>query len=293
MKNVHKYIMYVGISIMVLMILINIFFHEILTAVTHVLGLCITFIQFTIPFLPIFFSSLLMYSVGLLTFNLIRTYFYKSNLRISQILPSKLYNLSLKLNIEKRIVLFDDQRPRAFCLGVLQPKIYISTSIVRIMNTKELEAILLHEKYHLNKNHNLFLVVFSFINNLFIFFPFINDLYKKYIVKKEIEADMSALNSLRDRAILISSFKKLLIYDALQCPSLSYISSYLNDSSLEIRIKEIIGQHPTYSKLETKSIIISIFSFLILACTVFYPVKIIHAHNDTHQSVMCLEKNSS
>ena len=165
--------------------------------------------------------------------------------------------------------------------------------MVHIMNIKELEAILLHEKYHLNKNHNLFFVVLSFINNLFLFFPFINDLYKKYIVKKEIEADKSALNTLSDRAILISSFKKLLIYDALQCPSLSYVSSYSNDSSLEIRIKEIIGQHPTYSKLETKNIIISIFSFFILAGTVFYPVKIIHAHNDTHQPVMCLEKKNS
>lgn len=282
--------MYVGISIMVL---INAFFHEILTAVTHVLGLCVTFIQFTIPFLPIIFSSLLMYSVGVLTLNLIKTYFYRSKLQISQILPSKLYKLSLKLNIEKRIVLFDDQKPRAFCLGVLQPKIYISTAIVRIMNIKELEAILLHETYHLSKKHNLFLLVFSFINNLFLFFPFINDIYKKYMMKKEIEADKSALNKLGDSSILVSSFRKLLTFDALQYPSLSYISSYSNDSSLEIRIKEIIGQHPTYSKLETKSIIISLFSFFILAGTVFYPVKITHAHNDTHQPVMCLEKKNS
>ena len=278
---------------MVLMILINAFFHEILTTVTHVLGLCVTFIQFTIPFLPIIFSSLLMYSVGVLTLNLIKTYFYRSKLQISPILPSKLYKLSLKLNIEKRVVLFDDQTPRAFCLGVLQPKIYISTSIARIMNTKELEAILLHETHHLSKNHNLFLLVFSFINNLFLFFPFINDMYKKYVMKKEIEADRSALNNLGDSTILISTFKKLLNYDAFQYPTLSYVSSYSNDSSLEMRIKEIIGHPPTYNKLETKSIIISLFSFLILAGTVFYPVKITHAHNDTHQPVMCLEKKNS
>lgn len=271
----------------------NVFFHEILTAVTHVLGLCVTFIQFTIPFLPIIFSFLLIYSVGLLTFNLMKTYFYKSKLRISQILPSKLYNLLLKLKVEKKIVLFDDPKPQAFCLGIVHPKIYISTSLIRIMNIKELEAILLHEKYHLNKNHNLFLVIFSLINNLFLFFPFINDLYKRYMVKKEIEADRSTLNILNDRFILISSFKKLLTHDALQYPSLSYISSYSNDSSLEMRIKEIIGLHPPYSKLEKRNIIISLLSFFILTGIVLYPVTITHAHNNTHQTDICLEKNSS
>ncbi len=278
---------------MIVVFFFNLLFHEIVTAVTHVLGLCVTFIQFTIPFLPIIFLLLLLYSFGLLIINYIKTYLYKKSLQISYLLSLDIYDLSLKHNLRDRIVLFEDSQPKAFCLGILHPKIYLSTALVSIMDTKELEVIFLHEKYHLIQNDNLFLFVFSFVNNFLLLFPFMNDLFKKYLEKLEVDADRSAVNYLNDSSVLISSFKKLLNYRSLEFPSISYISSYSNYPTIEIRIRAAIDNNVSYTNFEKNNLIISFISLLILIVAIFYPIKITHAHNDVHQPVMCLEKQNT
>ena len=73
----------------------------------------------------------------------------------------------------------------AFCLGFFRPKIYLSTGLTKLMNGPELEAIILHEKYHLLKRDNIFLTAVNFIKQLFLPFPILADLLDNLIKTKE------------------------------------------------------------------------------------------------------------
>ena len=73
------------------------------------------------------------------------------------------------LGLHNKVTLLDQTKPLAFCLGVLNPKIYISTGLVEMMNSEELKVIMKHEKYHLDNRDSLVFIVATIIESLFPF----------------------------------------------------------------------------------------------------------------------------
>src|SRR3989344_8033418 len=64
-----------------------------------------------------------------------------------------------KLGLNSRVIVVHSGKPFAFCFGVRQPNIYLSTKLTEILSAQELEVVLLHEKYHLEHRDTLTLMV--------------------------------------------------------------------------------------------------------------------------------------
>lgn len=91
---------------------------------------------------------------------------------------------------ETSIIPFEDIRLKsAFALGLIRPKIYISTGLIGELTENELISVTLHEIYHVENKDPLKLFMLSFIKDLFFFMPLGRYLSDIFYRTKELAAD--------------------------------------------------------------------------------------------------------
>lgn len=200
-----------------------------------------------------------------------------------------LYSLLKKLSLEKIVMVIDSEKPFAFCIGIHQQRIYISTALTKIMNTNELEAILLHEKYHLLKKDSLILFIASVLKTVFPFFPIISDLLAHYKINREIEADNYAVRKLENSATVISVLRKFLSFPSPVIANATAIADY---STLEPRINALTRKNCSVRQFRKVNVIISILSFTLLAFLIITPVHAVAMQMPNDTTMLCLQDDA-
>lgn len=119
--------------------------------------------------------------------------------------------LSAALSLRGRIDLAQRPDPVAFCYGWLKPRICVSAGMLARLDRQELQALLLHEQYHLLHRDPLKTAMSRVLAGAFFFLPLMRGLQQQYMVAKEIEADRHVINSQgSDRPLLRALYKLLL-----------------------------------------------------------------------------------
>ncbi len=199
-------------------------------------------------------------------------------LNISKLTPVKspsnrIQNLLSKLALSDKVIIFDSPSRSAFCTGLVRQKLYISTSLIKAVSENELEAILLHEKYHLMNKHFLERQLAQFIASVYPLIPILRDLARTLSLRQEQRADQYALSQTKP-AYLLSAFKKVIHH-----PSLDIVPGF--SSLLEDRIHNLDAL--ASFKVKRSSILISFFSITMIAFVALSHPFSIHAR-DTHLS---------
>jgi beta-lactamase regulating signal transducer with metallopeptidase domain len=81
-----------------------------------------------------------------------------------------------------------------FCIGLLRPRIVVSTGLVELLDQGELEAVLAHEASHRRRRDPLRLMVADVAIRGLFFVPALPDLARAARVTTELEADAAAVN---------------------------------------------------------------------------------------------------
>lgn len=103
--------------------------------------------------------------------------------------PDHLSHAVLGLEPNRRTLLVQDPRPYTFTLGLFRPRVWVSTGLVEILETAELQAVLRHERHHLARRDPLRVFVSRCLARLLFFVPLAPALRDAYLVAKEVEAD--------------------------------------------------------------------------------------------------------
>lgn len=238
--------------------------------------------------LDFFFSSTHIY--GLLTVTLIVTAsillttrsvvtFIKTRKKISKLLNMrtnkrsyKLCTVLEKLNISSmRVVVIQSEKQVAFSYGLIQPKILISTGITETLSNKQLEAVLLHEYYHIKNSHVFLFLLSEVVNSLLFFIPTISALIDKVRLTFEIKADKAViLNQGTNKHLRLALAKTL-----SPVPHFS-INPYFSADHLEQRIGKLLNKKVNTS-FKKREILFSTFVVLFLFTLFTLPTKS-HAH---------------
>ena len=219
-----------------------------------------------------------------------KQYQFRKSLRKSNTVYKKILPLLQKLRIQDHASVIKNTHSFAFCLGFRKPHIYISTQTIKTMTTKELEAILWHEKYHLEHRDSLTMFIASITQFLFPFFPMVADLLQQYKIEREIQADNTAIRELGTRKPLISVLRKLLQHPT---PSLLFASAIGDNRTLEERINSLVKNSPSLPRVKKRNILLSIFSLAILILSIAIPVHATEVHTNMQDTMMiCLEGNN-
>lgn len=206
--------------------------------------------------------------------------------RLTETYPSQLDSLAKKLKLERKIVLVDSSKPLAFCLGFRSPKIFISAKLVRALRQKELEAVLRHEKYHLENKDSLTMLVATSAQSLFPFFPLISDLLKNYRIEREISADQEAVESMGSPRPLITALRKLLSFDSQK--TVAFAPAIADFDTLEPRIKALTEGDFSFKKVGIINSLVSFLFVILLIGALSVPVYAINSQHEKSVAMVCL-----
>jgi beta-lactamase regulating signal transducer with metallopeptidase domain len=98
------------------------------------------------------------------------------------------------LAIEGAFVI-DDPRPRAFCAGLLRPRVYVTTGALEVLDEQALEAVLMHERHHARRRDPLRLAAGRVLARALFFLPGLAELGRRRETLAEISADENAIEA--------------------------------------------------------------------------------------------------
>lgn len=281
------------ISVFVLLMVFGLLTKITPLAVAHTIYYCqamLSNIVFTLPhsFPSIFvlaLSLVMLVGFSLLVFQLSKTtLFIRKVLKNKIITPKKISDLSLELGIQDSLDVVKSKELSSFCYGYINPRICLSTSLVKSLGVGELKAVLLHESYHLKHRDPLKILLSQVAVTMFFFVPLLKDFHNHYALSKEISADQLAIK-FKGLKGLRSALVKVFNYSN---PNLSAVTAFAGESNLESRIRVLADQK---SKLGIKiSKVKLLVSFLVLMFTLVLlnlPVYAIEMEENHHTYFIC------
>lgn len=104
-----------------------------------------------------------------------------------------------------RVFFVDDDRPQAFCAGLVRPRVYVSTAALVALDDDELRAVLAHERHHQRRRDPLRLLVVQALGDALFFMPVLRRLRERYAILAELAADEAAVSAAGSRSALASA----------------------------------------------------------------------------------------
>jgi BlaR1 peptidase M56 len=92
-------------------------------------------------------------------------------------------------------LVIDEQRPQAFCAGLLKSRVYVSSGAVALLDESALAAVLAHEAHHARRRDPLRLAVGRVVARALFFVPGLHELVRRQQDLAELGADESAINT--------------------------------------------------------------------------------------------------
>lgn len=111
------------------------------------------------------------------------------------------------------LVMVKNTQPVAFAMGLFHPKIVITSGLVKLLTATELEAVLLHELYHLRHRHSLLLLGAEITASTLSFLPSLFDLLKSMKSHLEYAADSYAVQQQHTEKYLLAAIQKVMAYE--------------------------------------------------------------------------------
>jgi Zn-dependent protease with chaperone function len=90
------------------------------------------------------------------------------------------------------VFVIDDAEPRAFCAGLLRPRVYVTSGAVALLDDRALDAVLLHERHHAGRRDPLRLAAGRVVARALFFLPSLGRLHRQEEELAELCADDSA-----------------------------------------------------------------------------------------------------
>ncbi|MEO5951610.1 MAG: M56 family metallopeptidase [Chloroflexia bacterium] len=126
-------------------------------------------------------------------------------------MPSATRELLIKLHLQGKVDIIYASQHVAFCYGWLRPRICVSTCAMEDLTNAEIEAVLLHEEYHMHHHDPLKSTLCLVLARLFFLLPVVRALQEQYLVSREIEADRYVLSHQAASKPLLGALYKFIV----------------------------------------------------------------------------------
>lgn len=153
----------------------------------------------------------------------------------------------------------------AMTLGFARPRIVLSTGLIGALGENELQAVVAHEKCHLDRRHPLAVFGLSVVGIAFWYIPIYRWMIAKYKVLIELTADRYAVQSAGGAASLGGALLVLLKRGQAASSVLSNVS--FADRAIDIRLKLLVD--PQFKPSFRPPIVSCVLSAVAFAFIVF------------------------
>ena len=124
--------------------------------------------------------------------------------------PPRVFTLFARHALTQRVIVFRDDRALALTVGLITPRIMVSTGLIETLEEEELEAVLLHEQSHLRHRDPLYLLLARALATAFLYVPVVKALAQRHQAAIELAADEYVIARQGGSLSLSSAMLKLL-----------------------------------------------------------------------------------
>jgi Zn-dependent protease with chaperone function len=183
--------------------------------------------------------------------------------------PPSLVGLSERLGLTGRVDVIQAAQPYSFCYGWLRPRICLSTGLVRLLSEAEIEAVLLHERYHLRNHDPLKILLARGLGRAFFFLPLVAELGGHYLLAKELAADREVMR-VQGHGIALASVLYKLITTTSTGQAEAAVAGL--NSMTDVRIDHLLDpDKPPHLRFSPSALALSSLTLFMLAMVLLAP----------------------
>ena len=101
----------------------------------------------------------------------------------------------------RHVKCIEGSSPQAFCAGLLHPTVFITPALIDRLDASQLDAVLLHERYHAERREPLRRDVVKAASDVFFFIPLLRWWAERRLEESELAADRAAIGELGRRTV--------------------------------------------------------------------------------------------
>lgn len=179
-------------------------------------------------------------------------------------LPPAVAAAAQESRLRGRVRFVEEDAAFSFAYGALRPRVAVSSGLVAQVSEAELEAVLVHERYHVRNRDPLKVVLARALTRAFFYLPILGRLEARYVAGRELAADRQALRHC-GRPSLAGALLK--VVRGPSWPELSTAAAIGGPELLGVRIEQLeTGTEPVVGRVTRGSLVASIaVAFLLLA----------------------------
>lgn len=237
-----------------------------LVAVCHswlkVIGL--SYLEYVLDVFVIYTLLFLLWKVTIHWFHAMqmkkRFELYKENALTNEM--NKTYNSE-----KKAFMVISHPAAIAITMGLIRPRIVLSTGLIKFLTNDELKAVIYHEMYHAESRDPLKNFLMSLCSSTLWYIPILKWFNQKYRIVKELLADEFAIEKQATSVNLGSALLKMLKVGKQE--KIPFVHASFADTSVNYRIEYLLNPFMEFQmKLPMK---VACLSFLVfsLICMLF------------------------
>ena len=154
--------------------------------------------------------------------------------------PTRLVRGAAVAGVGHALVYVEDARPYAFTAGLLRPRIWVSSALVRHLRARELAAVLAHEARHRERRDPLRLLAARVLRATLFAAPWMRVIVERFEVAIELDADQAAMR-ICGRSALASALLRLSPSSVPFTPRNAAIGAW---TASQARIQQLDGAPP-------------------------------------------------
>ena len=169
--------------------------------------------------------------------------------------PPQLAAAGTSSGLRSRPRLIEAAEPFSFAYGALRPRVVVSRGLLDSSSPDELEAVLVHERYHVRNLDPLKVVLARALARGLFFLPALRELERRYLAGRELAADQRALSRCGRRPLASALLKAV---RAPSWPELATAAAIGGPELLGIRVAQLeAGGPPPLGRLPRRALLVS------------------------------------
>jgi len=196
--------------------------------------------------------------------------------------PRKLAQVINNYNLEENTFrVIGGTKLTAYTTGLLRRRIVLSKLLIEKLTNQQLEAVILHELYHLRSHHVLWLLMSRMVSSLLFFIPLIKHLAQQLKIEYELAADAFVLEKQKTRDHLIDALAFRLQY-------VSEVEPHFATSPIEKRVEYLFENKFSFERVGLKTLAVSGFSLVLMLGIALTGPSQIAANSDLESGGVCI-----
>jgi hypothetical protein len=179
--------------------------------------------------------------------------------------PAGLVEVGIRTGLADRLHLIDATAPFSFTYRAIRPVVVVSRGLLESASDSELEAVLVHERYHVRNRDPLKVVLARSLSRGFFFLPALRELEERYLAGRELAADRRALERC-GRGSLVNALLK--VVRGPDWPELSTAAAVGGTDFLGVRVAQLeSGREPALAGPSRRTLVVTAAALMFLAAS--------------------------